>query len=88
MAPGVLAGAEKVVLTGLASLLELGLNPLIIIIRETRSPKTAEEFQKALPPLIESKIIDSNMKNKNHLSSKDFIIQTSIAVACSNISIF
>ena len=59
MAPGVLAGAEKVVLTGLAALLELGLNPLMIIIRETRSPKTAEEFQKALPPSIESKIIDS-----------------------------
>ncbi len=59
LAPGVLAGAEKVVLTGLMALYEEGLNPLMVIIRETRSPKFAEDFQNALPPQIESVTIDS-----------------------------
>lgn len=59
LAPGVLAGAEKVVLTGLMALYEEGLNPLMVIIRETRVPKFAEDFQNALPTQIESVIIDS-----------------------------
>lgn len=59
LAPGVLAGAEKVVLTGLTGLQEAGLNPLMIIIRETRAPHFAEVFHKALPSGIESLIIDS-----------------------------
>ncbi|MDO9182054.1 MAG: hypothetical protein Q7U04_06580, partial [Bacteriovorax sp.] len=59
LAPGVLAGAEKVVLTGITALYELGLNPLMIIIRETRIPQLANDFQKALNPNIENIIIDS-----------------------------
>jgi len=59
LAPGVLAGAEKVVLTGLTGLQEAGLNPLIVIIRETRAPHFAEAFYKALPAGIESMFIDS-----------------------------
>lgn len=60
LAPGVLAGAEKVVLTGLQSLRDQGLNPLMIIIQETRSPHLALEFKKALPSGIESKMIISH----------------------------
>lgn len=59
LAPGVLAGAEKVVLTGLVGLRDIGLNPLMVIIRETRAPHFAETFQKAMPLDIESVIIDS-----------------------------
>lgn len=59
LAPGVLAGAEKVVLTGLNALSDLGCNPLMIIIRETRVPSLAHDFQKALPSGVESIIIDS-----------------------------
>lgn len=59
LAPGVLAGAEKVVLTGLVGLQEAGLNPLMVIIRETRAPHFAEAFHQALPLGIESMIIDS-----------------------------
>lgn len=59
LAPGVLAGAEKVVLTGLVGLSDKGSNPLMVIIRETRAPHFAENFQKAMPANIESVIIDS-----------------------------
>ncbi|MBC7428218.1 MAG: glycosyltransferase [Bacteriovorax sp.] len=59
LAPGVLAGAEKVVLTGINSLSELGMNPLMVIIRETRVPGLAHDFQKALPSHIQSVMIDS-----------------------------
>ena len=59
LAPGVLAGAEKVVLTGIVALSELGLNPLMIIIRETRAPHFAEDFKNYLPANIEQKTIDS-----------------------------
>lgn len=59
LAPGVLAGAEKVVLTGLVGLQEAGLNPLMVIIRETRAPHFAEVFHQALPSGVESMIIDS-----------------------------
>lgn len=59
LAPGVLAGAEKVVLTGIKGLQEMGLNPLMIIVRETRSPHFADAFLKAMPDNIESVTIDS-----------------------------
>lgn len=59
LAPGVLAGAEKVVLTGLSALHEEGLNPLMIIIRETRIPELAYNFDQMIPPHIERRIIDS-----------------------------
>lgn len=59
LAPGVLAGAEKVVLTGLIGLREMGLNPLMIIVRETRAPHFAETFLKTMPADIESVMIDS-----------------------------
>lgn len=59
LAPGVMAGAEKVVLTGLIGLHNSGLNPLMIIIKETRAPHFAENFKKALPEHIESVYVDS-----------------------------
>lgn len=59
LAPGVMAGAEKVVLTGLIGLKNAGLNPLMIIIKETRSPHFAINFKKALPENIESAYIES-----------------------------
>jgi glycosyltransferase involved in cell wall biosynthesis len=59
LAPGVLAGAEKVVLTGLLGLRDLGLNPLMVIIRETRAPHFADVFKEAMPSGVESMIIDS-----------------------------
>ena len=59
LAPGVLAGAEKVVLTGLSALSDMGLNPLMIIIRETRAPHFAHDFQKMIPSHIDNRIIDS-----------------------------
>lgn len=49
MAPGVLAGAEKVVLTGLNALIENGETPSIIVIKETRAPHLADAFIKELP---------------------------------------
>nr|BDT29350.1 glycosyltransferase family 4 protein [Bacteriovorax sp. HI3] len=59
LAPGVLAGAEKVVLTGLAALSAIGLNPLMVIIRETRIPHLAHDFEKIIPSHIDYRIIDS-----------------------------
>lgn len=59
LAPGVLAGAEKVVLTGLLALYNEGLNPLMVIIRETRVPGLAIDFKNALPDGVESITIDS-----------------------------
>lgn len=59
LAPGVLAGAEKVVLTGLLGLRDLGLNPLMVIIKETRAPKLAEDFKNAMPEDVDSVMIDS-----------------------------
>ena len=59
LAPGIMAGAEKVVLTGLIGLQKNGLNPLMVIIKETRSPHFAEIFKKALPDDIECIYIES-----------------------------
>ncbi|WP_372655368.1 glycosyltransferase [Halobacteriovorax sp.] len=47
-APGPIAGAEKVVITGLKSLLEAGLNVHCLIIRESKNPSLAEIFKKEL----------------------------------------
>lgn len=52
MAPGILAGAEKVVLSGLNALDKAGATPHIIIIKETRVPHFAENFRKLIPPNI------------------------------------
>jgi glycosyltransferase involved in cell wall biosynthesis len=51
-APGVLAGAERVVLTGISALFEEGMAPKIIIIKESRAPQYADEFIKLLNPNI------------------------------------
>lgn len=59
LAPGIIAGAEKVVLTGVVALYELGLNPIMVIIKETRVPHFAEAFKKALPNYIDARIIES-----------------------------
>jgi glycosyltransferase involved in cell wall biosynthesis len=70
LAPGVLAGAEKVVLTGLTGLQEAGLNPLMVIIRETRVPHFAKVFHNALPSGTESIIIDSTKALDLHLPKR------------------
>lgn len=59
MAPGVIAGAEKVVLTGLHGLQEAGANPVMIIIKETRAPELAEKFKNLIDPSIETHFIES-----------------------------
>jgi glycosyltransferase involved in cell wall biosynthesis len=59
LAPGIIAGAEKVVLTGIMALYELGLNPIMVIIKETRVPHFAEAFKEALPSCIDIRIIES-----------------------------
>lgn len=59
LAPGVMAGAEKVVLTGLIGLQNAGLRPLMVIIKETRSPHFAHNFKQAIPENIESVYINS-----------------------------
>jgi glycosyltransferase involved in cell wall biosynthesis len=71
-APGVIAGAEKVVITGLTSLYQLGLNPLIIIIKETRAPHFADNFKSALPLYIESVIVESTSALDFKLPAKIF----------------
>lgn len=70
LAPGVLAGAEKVVLTGLQGLRDMGLNPLMIIIKETRAPHFAETFQKAIAFDIESVMVDSTKAFDLHLPKR------------------
>ncbi|MGZ3787731.1 MAG: glycosyltransferase [Bacteriovorax sp.] len=59
LAPGIIAGAEKVVLTGIVALHESGLNPLMVIIKETRAPHFATNFEMILPDYIERKMIES-----------------------------
>jgi glycosyltransferase involved in cell wall biosynthesis len=51
-APNTLAGAERVVLTGLSELCNLGFSPIIIIISESRSPQWAIDFKEALDPRV------------------------------------
>ena len=59
IAPGILAGAEKVVLSGVEALYQAGLNPLVIIIMEKRVPNYALEFQANIPAYIDNKMIVS-----------------------------
>lgn len=44
MSPGPMAGAEKVVLTGVKALEKINANPLMVVIKETRTPQCAEDF--------------------------------------------
>lgn len=59
MSPGKMAGAEKVVLTGLKALVEIGLCPLMIIIKEERNPILSREFIAELDPRIQYRIVSS-----------------------------
>jgi glycosyltransferase involved in cell wall biosynthesis len=58
-APNVLAGAEKVVITGTKALFELGLNPHLIVIQETRAPIHAENFIKEFPTDLKISVVQS-----------------------------
>jgi glycosyltransferase involved in cell wall biosynthesis len=69
-APNVLAGAEKVVITGTIALFELGLDPHLIIIKETRAPQHALEFIKAFPKEIKISIVESHSALDLKLVSK------------------
>ena len=70
LAPGVLAGAEKVVLTGINALYDEGYNPLMVIIKETRVPGLAIDFKNALPAHIESVMIESTKALDIHLPKR------------------
>ncbi len=59
IAPGIIAGAEKVVQTGILALHDIGLNPILIIIRETRAPQFAEQFEKIIPSQINRIVVNS-----------------------------
>lgn len=56
-APGVIAGAERVVLAGLQALSDKGLKPEIIVIRESRLPLVADEFLKQVPSSCQTHVI-------------------------------
>ncbi|MBP9680338.1 MAG: glycosyltransferase [Bacteriovorax sp.] len=86
-APGVLAGAEKVVITGTHALFDLGLNPHVIVIKESRAPQFAEKFIMEFSPKIQitvlesTKALDFELPKKinrllKDLIQKDFIIHT------------
>lgn len=51
IAPGILAGAERVVLGGARALLDAGADARVVIIRETRSPHHAAGFEEAAAAL-------------------------------------
>jgi glycosyltransferase involved in cell wall biosynthesis len=69
-APGLLAGAERVVLTGLSALYDLGLKPKIIIIKENRIPEYADNFVLALDKRIEYSLVTTNKALDFSLASK------------------
>ena len=60
IAPGIISGAEKVVQTGSIALHDIGLDPIVIIIRETRVPQYAEQFEKILPDYIKRIVVNSS----------------------------
>lgn len=60
IAPGIISGPEKVVQTGSMALAELGLDPIIVIIREIEFPHFADQFEKILHPKIKRVVVDSN----------------------------
>lgn len=59
-APGIMAGAEKVVCTGIFGLLAKNTNPLLIVIRESRSPQFADVFLTNIPNETAVLVLDSN----------------------------
>lgn len=59
IAPGLIAGAEKVVQNGVIALNGIGLDPILIIIKETRVPHFADQFEKIIPPEIKRIVVDS-----------------------------
>jgi glycosyltransferase involved in cell wall biosynthesis len=69
-APGLLAGAERVVLTGLSALIDSGLNPKIIIIKEDRIPEYADNFLDALDKRIEYSVVTTSKALDVKLSSR------------------
>lgn len=58
-APNVLAGAERVVITGTIALFDLGYNPHLIVIKETRAPHYADNFVKEFPKDLKITIVHS-----------------------------
>jgi glycosyltransferase involved in cell wall biosynthesis len=69
-APGLLAGAERVVLTGLSALYDLELNPKIIIIKEDRIPEYADNFILALDKRIQYSIVTTSKALDLNLATK------------------
>ena len=69
-APGVLAGAERVVLTGVNALWKIGVPVSIIVIKERRQPHLAQDFIALLNPEIPvhsiecKKAFDLSLKSK------------------------
>ena len=59
-APNVLAGAERVVITGANDLAESGLSVHLFIIKEMRNPSHADEFISLLSPKIKVTILNSH----------------------------
>ena len=57
-APGVLAGAERVVLTGVNALWKLGVKVEIIVIKETRLPHLAHDFIALINPEISIHVVE------------------------------
>jgi len=60
IAPGLISGAEKVVQTGSLALSEIGLDPIVVIIRESKYPYFADQFAKILHPKVKKIIVDTN----------------------------
>lgn len=57
--PSLLAGAEKVVITGTNALSELGLDPHLIVIKESRAPHFADHFIKEFSSNVKMTVIES-----------------------------
>ena len=58
-APNVLAGAERVVITGLNALVKEKINLTLFVIRELRAPQHAKDFVELLDPQIKIVFLDS-----------------------------
>jgi glycosyltransferase involved in cell wall biosynthesis len=59
IAPGIIAGAEKVVQTGSTALADIGLDPVVVIIKESQTPHFAEQFEKILNPNVKRITVDT-----------------------------
>ena len=75
-APGKLAGAERMVISALTALEELQMKPIIIIIKETRSPELADDFSRLLPDTIEKVFLTTTSATDFRFISqiKDFVL--------------